>query len=126
MKVTALDHLVLTVSNPDMAIEFYQTILGMEAREFGEGRIALHFGNQKINLHRAGHEIEPKAATALPGTADLCFLVSGDAGDTAAYLTDAGITIEQGPVPRTGAGGPVISIYLRDPDRNLIELAHPS
>lgn len=125
MKVTTLDHLVLTVADLDETVAFYQTVLGMEAREFAQGRLALHFGDQKINLHRAAHEFEPKAAKAMPGSADLCFLVSGDAEKTIAHLKAAGVAIEEGPVLRTGATGPVISIYLRDPDGNLIELAHP-
>lgn len=126
IKVTALDHLVLTVTAPEKTAEFYQIILGMELREFGEGRLALHFGQQKINLHRAGHEFEPKAKTPLPGSADLCFLVDGSAKDNASRLIADGINIDEGPVPRTGAMEPVISLYLRDPDGNLIELARQS
>ncbi|SIS76228.1 Catechol 2,3-dioxygenase [Paracoccus saliphilus] len=126
IKATALDHLVLTVADPARTVEFYENLLGMELREFGENRKALHFGQQKINLHRAGHEFEPKAHAPLPGSADLCFLVEGTAQDNAARLSKAGIAVEEGPVPRTGATGPVISLYLRDPDGNLIELAHRS
>lgn len=124
--VTALDHLVLTVADPRRTAEFYQALLGMELHRFGENRLALHFGQQKINLHRAGHEFEPKAHSPLPGSADLCFLVEGTARDSAAKLIEAGVTIEDGPVPRTGATGPIMSLYLRDPDGNLIELAHRS
>lgn len=124
IKVTSLDHLVLTVADLDKTVTFYTNILGMEAREFGENRLALHFGNQKINLHRAGHEFEPKATKSQPGSADLCFLVKEPVDQTAAHLTKDGISIEEGPVQRTGATGPVISLYIRDPDGNLIELAH--
>lgn len=126
IKATALDHLVLTVADPARTVEFYENLLGMELREFGENRQALHFGQQKINLHRAGHEFEPKAQVPLPGSADLCFLVEGTAQDNAARLREAGIAVEDDPVPRTGATGPIISLYLRDPDGNLIELAHRS
>ncbi|MFV0384474.1 VOC family protein [Paracoccus sp. (in: a-proteobacteria)] len=124
--IASLDHLVLTVADPDRTVAFYTTVLGMQARSFGEGRLALHFGDQKINLHQAGREFLPKAARPTPGSADLCFLVAGEARRNAAALTAAGIVIEDGPVARTGATGPVLSLYLRDPDGNLIELAHPS
>lgn len=105
IRATALDHLVLTVADPARTVKFYENLLGMEHRQFGENRQALHFGQQKINLHRAGHEFEPKAHTPLPGTADLCFLVEGTAKDNAARLSEAGIAIEDGPVPRTGPPG---------------------
>lgn len=124
LEIETLDHLVLTVDDPVKTVAFYRDLLGMELREFGDGRQALHFGDQKINLHRAGHEFEPKAGTPLPGSADLCFLVKGSAATTAARLAGEGVEIEAGPVPRTGATGPVTSLYLRDPDGNLIELAH--
>ena len=123
--ITGLDHLVLTVRDLDRTIAFYRDGLGMELRQFGAGRMALHFGPQKINLHLAGHEFEPKAASPVPGSADLCFLVGGPLAQTQADLARAGLPVEEGPVPRTGATGPVISLYLRDPDGNLIELAHP-
>lgn len=124
--VTGLDHLVLTVRDLDRTVAFYRDILGMRPRRFADDRIALHVGNQKINLHLAGHEFEPKARHPQPGSADLCFLVAGDVADTQRALQAAGIAIETGPAPRTGATGPVVSIYLRDPDDNLIELAHPA
>lgn len=124
IKATSLDHLVLTVADPELTVEFYESVLGMEVKTFGTGRKALHFGDQKINLHRAGHEFEPKAEKPVPGSADLCFLVDGTAKMNAQRLIDAGIVIEDGPVSRTGATGPVTSLYLRDPDGNLIELAH--
>lgn len=122
--IAALDHLVLTVTDLDRTIAFYEIRLGMKAVRFGANRIALHFGNQKINLHRAGYEFEPKARNATPGSADLCFLVRGRAQDTTTRLIAAGIAIEEGPVTRTGAHGPIVSVYLRDPDGNLIELGH--
>ncbi len=116
MRVTALDHLVLTVSNLDATVAFYER-LGMRHVVLGEGRHALAFGRQKINLHLAGSEFEPKAAAATPGSADLCFLVD--------ELETAGLEIVEGPVQRSGATGRIRSIYVRDPDGNLVELSTP-
>ncbi|MGV6812219.1 MAG: VOC family protein [Brevirhabdus sp.] len=125
--VSALDHLVLTVMDLDQTVEFY-TCLGMTHAAFtgadGTRRHALSFGRQKINLHVAGAEFEPKARRATPGSADLCFLSDTPLADWVASLEDAGIEVEQGPVPRTGATGPLVSIYLRDPDGNLIEISN--
>jgi catechol 2,3-dioxygenase-like lactoylglutathione lyase family enzyme len=118
-----LDHLVLTVRELDATVRFYVEGLGMELREFGEGRNALHFGGQKINLHVAGREFEPKAADPTPGSADLCFLTERPLADIAARLESLGYPIIEGPVARTGAAGPITSIYTRDPDGNLIEIA---
>ncbi|MHC1561288.1 VOC family protein [Actinomycetospora sp. C-140] len=120
--VRSLDHLVLTVADLRATVDFYTRVLGMEERTFS-GRTALHFGDEKINLHEAGNEFEPKALRPTPGSGDLCFVVGGPIEDVAAALTDAGVTIEEGPVDRTGALGPMRSVYLRDPDRNLVELA---
>jgi catechol 2,3-dioxygenase-like lactoylglutathione lyase family enzyme len=114
MNVLSLDHLVLTVRDLDATISFYEGI-GMKHTVFGDDRHALSFGAQKINLHVAGHEFEPKAATPVPGSADLCFLVDG--------LDVAGLNLVEGPVDRTGATGPIRSIYVRDPDGNLVELS---
>jgi catechol 2,3-dioxygenase-like lactoylglutathione lyase family enzyme len=121
--ITALDHLVLTVRDPQSMIRFYVEGLGMELREFDQGRKALHFGNQKIHLHLAGHEFEPKAARATPGSADLCFLTMRPIAEISGRLETLGFPIIEGPVPRTGATGPMLSIYTRDPDGNLIEVA---
>lgn len=130
MKVASLDHLVMTVADLDATIRFYRNVLGMEAQQFrpadGSTRWALSFGQQKINLHQAGAEFEPKAARALPGSADLCFLTETPLDDWQTHLTQHGQTIESGPVPRTGATGPILSIYLRDPDGNLIEISTPA
>ena len=120
--IASLDHLVLTVRDIAATRRFYE-VLGMEYREFGEGRRALHFGRQKINLHQAGKEFEPKAAVALPGTADLCFLVDVPAAEVVERLRRQGIAVLQGPVERTGAQGRLRSVYCRDPDGNLIELS---
>ncbi len=123
--IASLDHLVLTVKDIDATIAFYCDGLGMKKQMFGEGRIALSFGVQKINLHRAGHEFEPKSAHPTPGSGDLCFLLNVSLEVATKRLNAAGIAIEQGPVQRTGATGPIMSLYIRDPDDNLIELSIP-
>jgi len=127
--LTGLDHLVLTVADLERTCAFYARVLGMRAESFttatGEVRQALHFGAMKINLHRAGAEFEPKARQPLPGSADLCFLTEAPLADWQAHLADCGVAIEEGPVERTGARGPILSLYLRDPDGNLIEIARP-
>jgi catechol 2,3-dioxygenase-like lactoylglutathione lyase family enzyme len=122
--VSRLDHLVLTVASIDTTVEFYTRVLGMKAGTFGAGRTALLFGTSKINLHEGGREFEPKALHPTPGSADICLIVDDDIADVIAGLTAGGVAIEEGPVPRTGATGPIISCYLRDPDRNLIELSN--
>jgi catechol 2,3-dioxygenase-like lactoylglutathione lyase family enzyme len=128
-KLLALDHLVLTVTDPDATVEFYTRVLGMTHVRFdaadGTTRHALAFGTQKINLHAAGREFVPHAALPGTGSADLCFLTDRDLGDWQEHLAEAGVAVELGPVPRTGAVGPLTSIYLRDPDGNLIEIATP-
>lgn len=118
-----LDHLVLTVANIDATIDFYTEALGMDAVTF-EGRKALAFGIQRLNLHQRGHEFNPKAAHPTPGSADLCFLTNTPLDEVIAYLTEQRIHIEEGPVERTGAIGKLRSIYLRDPDRNLVEISN--
>ena len=124
MRVERLDHLVLTVADIDASCAFYQRVLGMQVVTFGQGRKALAFGQQKINLHRHGAEFEPKALRPTPGSSDLCLLVSTPLVEVMAHLQRCDIVIEEGPVPRTGATGPLLSVYIRDPDRNLIELAN--
>ncbi|MEH6548154.1 MAG: VOC family protein [Sneathiella sp.] len=121
--IDRLDHLVLTVANLEDTKEFYCDVLGMGFEVFGEGRQALTFGRSKINLHIQGRELEPRALLAKPGTADLCFILSGNLAELQIKLEAASISILQGPVSRTGATGPITSIYVRDPDLNLIELA---
>ena len=125
--VTGLDHLVLTVADIPATIAFYRDGLGMTAQPFmpadGTTRWSLHFGQQKINLHQSGHEFEPKAGHVRPGSADLCFLTETPLETWIAHLADTGIAVEQGPIARTGATGPILSIYVRDPDNNLIEIA---
>lgn len=124
MKVDRLDHLVLTVSNIAATCEFYSKMLGMEIITFGENRKALTFGSQKINLHEAGHEVEPKAHRPTPGSADLCFITPVLLKEVVDHLARCGAKIIEGPVRRTGARGPIESVYLRDPDSNLIEIAN--
>ena len=123
--ITSLDHLVLTVRDLEQTARFYRDGLGMELRSFGEGRQALHCGAQKINLHLAGREFEPKAARPTPGSADLCLLTDHSLDEVAARLGSLGFEIIEGPVERTGAGGAIVSIYSRDPDGNLIEISQP-
>ncbi|NEI68478.1 VOC family protein [Rhizobium lusitanum] len=124
IRIDRLDHLVLTVASIDESCDFYARVLGMGIETFGEGRKALTFGNQKINLHRAGHEFEPKAERPTPGSADLCFISSTPLDGIVAHLRAEGVAIEEGPVRRTGATGPILSVYFRDPDSNLIEVSN--
>ena len=122
--IDSLDHFVLTVRDLGATIAFYRDVLGMTPERFGEGRTALKFGKQKINLHVAGREFEPKAHVALPGTADVCFLTSVPIADVVASLKRRGIPIVEGPVPKTGAQGRLNSVYVRDPDQNLVEISN--
>lgn len=124
--IQSLDHLVLTVASIEETAAFYCGVLGMERVTFGAGRTALGFGSQKINLHEAGREFEPKAVRPTPGSGDLCFLASRPLAEVIAAIEAAGIAVEDGPVPRTGAAGPITSIYLRDPDGNLVEISEPA
>ncbi|MBR9844191.1 MAG: VOC family protein [Rhodobacteraceae bacterium] len=126
--LASLDHLVLTVADIPATCRFYEDMLGMTATRFtpadGSARWALSFGTQKINLHQSGAEFEPKSALPTPGSADLCFLSETPLPAWQTHLAACGIPIEEGPVPRTGATGPILSIYIRDPDDNLIEISN--
>jgi catechol 2,3-dioxygenase-like lactoylglutathione lyase family enzyme len=124
MRVQRLDHLVLTVADIDTTVDFYSRVLGMTPVTFGAGRRALSFGDSKINLHQAGHEFEPRARQATPGSADVCLIIDQTIDQVVDRLTQLGVAIEEGPVDRTGAKGPIRSVYLRDPDGNLIELSN--
>lgn len=124
MKLNSLDHLVLTVQNIDQTCHFYHQVLGMEVITFGAGRKALRFGQQKINLHELGKEFEPKAKWPTSGSADLCFLTDVKIEEVVKHLNDNEIPIEEGPIQRTGALGPITSVYIRDPDGNLIEISN--
>ena len=122
-RLERLDHLVLTVASIDKTVRFYAGVLGMTEVAFGDGGRALSFGQQKLNLHQAGHEFEPKAAWPTPGSADICLVADADPTTIADWLHSRGVSLEEGPVARTGALGPITSFYFRDPDENLVELA---
>lgn len=124
VKIDSLDHLVLTVKDVEASCAFYARVLGMEVVTFGEGRKALAFGVQKINLHPHGREFEPKAKQPTPGSADLCFLTSVPLPEVQRHLAACGVAVTEGPVRRTGAQGPILSVYFRDPDLNLIEVSN--
>lgn len=123
LEIIRLDHLVLTVANVERTVAFYERVLGMRAVTFGEGRRALAFGESKINLHEVGRERLPRAAHPVAGSADLCLVTRSAQADVLAHLEACGVAVEEGPVPRTGALGPILSTYLRDPDGNLIEIS---
>ena len=124
MKIRKLDHFVLTVRDIEETISFYTSVMGMEKEVFGEGRIALKYGDQKINLHEWGNEFEPKAGNPMPGSADLCFITKIPLNEAMSHVRSFGVEIIEGPVERTGARGSILSFYFRDPDNNLIELAN--
>ncbi|MDU7585963.1 MAG: VOC family protein [Acidovorax sp.] len=121
--IDRLDHLVLTTAHEAQCVHFYCTVLGMALQTFGEGRKAFVFNGQKINLHIQGREFEPKALHPLPGALDLCFIASIPLAQVQQRLAEHGIAIECGPVQRTGARGPIRSVYVRDPDHNLTEIS---
>jgi len=124
VQIRALDHFVLTVADPEATVAFYER-LGMRREEFGDGRLALRFGDHKINLHRAGSPIQPHARRPTPGSADVCLLVAGTLDAVERELERVGVVFELGPVQRTGATSAIRSLYLRDPDGNLVELSEP-
>ena len=115
---------MLTVKDIDATVAFYSQVLGMDKVTFGEGRTALTFGNQKLNLHQKGKEFEPKAANPTPGAIDICLITEKPIQSVVKSLERLDITVEEGPVKRTGANGPITSVYFRDPDRNLIEVSN--
>ncbi len=123
LRIDRLDHFVLTVASIEATIAFYENALGMSSETFGDGRRALSFGEQKINLHEAGREFEPKASRPMPGSSDFCLITKERMEDVVAHLAGCDVEIEEGPVPRTGALGPVSSVYFRDPDGNLVEVS---
>lgn len=124
MNVDALDHLVLTVKDIDATCAFYEYVLGMQTVTFGEGRKALAVGVQKLNLHQRGHEFEPKADRPTPGAIDVCFITRVPIAEVIAHLGECDVAVLEGPVKRTGAQGPLVSVYFRDPDNNLIEVSN--
>ena len=118
-----LDHFVLTTADEAACVRFYVDVLGMTLETFGAGRKAFRFGRQKINVHVKGREFEPKAHLPVPGALDLCFIASAPLDEVIARLATKGVPIEEGPVARTGATSPIRSVYVRDPDLNLIEIS---
>jgi catechol 2,3-dioxygenase-like lactoylglutathione lyase family enzyme len=124
MQIDRLDHLVLTVADIDRTCAFYTRVLGMAVVKFGQGRTALRFGNQKINLHPADHVPGLVAHRPTPGSGDLCFITSEPLASVVAHLGQCGVPIEAGPGPRAGATGEIQSVYIRDPDRNLVEISN--
>ena len=118
-----VDHIVLTTRDKDACIRFYAGVLGMKLESFSENRLALHFGSQKINLHEWGKEFTPRAHVAVPGSLDLCFIASTSLENVIEKLQASNIRIIEGPVKKTGAKGPMRSVYVRDPDLNLVEIS---
>ncbi|OIN47019.1 VOC family virulence protein [Pseudomonas azotoformans] len=118
-----LDHLVLTTIDLAACTDFYTRVMGLRLETFGNGRIAFRFGNQKINVHERGHEFEPKAHLPVPGALDLCFIASVSLDAVVSHLNTQAWPIIEGPVLRTGVTGPIRSVYVRDPDLNLIEIS---
>ncbi len=123
MKIDRIDHLVLTVRDVATTCAFYSRVLGMDVVTFAGSRKALAFGGQKINLHQAGREFEPKARQPTPGSADICLIAAIPLADVIEHLAACAVPIVEGPVARTGARGPIRSVYIRDPDQNLVELS---
>ena len=124
MQIDRIDHIVFTAFDLERTLDFYARVMGMEPITFAGGRRGLAFGRQKINLHQAGREFEPKALKPTPGSADLCFITETPLEEVIAQLKAQGVAIAEGPVPRTGALGPMTSVYFRDPDGNLIEVSN--
>ncbi|HSF94536.1 MAG TPA: VOC family protein [Thermohalobaculum sp.] len=122
--IRAIDHFVLTCADVDATIDFYQRVLGMKAETFAGGRRALSFGNQKINLHQKGREFTPRARLATAGSGDFCLLSDVPIPDIVAHLAAEGVEIIEGPCDKTGATGPLLSVYFRDPDGNLVEVSN--
>jgi catechol 2,3-dioxygenase-like lactoylglutathione lyase family enzyme len=124
MKIDRIDHFVLTVRDPEATCAFYVRVLGMHPVTFAGGRKALAFGAQKINLHQAGREFEPKAERPTPGSADFCLITAVPLAEVAEHLAACGVEVIEGPVAKTGATGPLRSLYFRDPDLNLVEVSN--
>ncbi len=124
MKIDRLDHVVFTVADIKATCDFYARVLGTAVVTFADNRTALMFGSQKINLHQAGKEFEPRALRPTPGSADVCFITETPLEQVMQHLRDCGIDIVEGPVDKTGAIGALKSVYIRDPDQNLIEISN--
>ena len=124
MNIDRIDHVVMTVRNLDATCAFYSRVLAMQVVTFAGDRKALAFGRQKINLHQAGREFEPRANAAAPGTIDICLITTTPLAEVIEHLKACGVPIIEGPVVKTGAAGPIRSVYFRDPDDNLIEVSN--
>jgi len=124
MNIESIDHVVLTVRDLDRTCDFYQSVLGFTVTTFAGGRKGLQFGRQKLNLHLYGKEFEPKALHPTPGSVDLCFITTTPLDEVRRELSEKGVPIEVGPVEKVGALGTLLSVYVRDPDHNLIEIAN--
>ncbi len=124
MRIERIDHFVITAADVDATVAFYVDGLGMALETFGDGRKALRFGGQKINLHQAGAELRPHAARPTVGGADFCLISSTPMDELVRELAQSGVAIEEGPSRRTGATGPILSVYVRDPDGNLVEISN--
>lgn len=124
--ISGVDHIVLTTRDLDKCLDFYIRVLGMKMERYGNGRIALRFGDHKFNVHPPGFDAGIKARTPTPGSLDLCFLADRPLAEVVTILERNGIPIEEGPVVRTGARFPIRSVYVRDPDENLIEISEPA
>ncbi len=124
IRIDRIDHFVLTCRDVEATCAFYARVLGMEVVNFGGGRRALAFGAQKLNLHQAGREFEPRADRPVPGSADFCLITSVPLPAVVAHLEACGVRVIEGPVAKTGATGPIRSVYFRDPDRNLVEVSN--
>jgi len=124
MHIDRIDHIVITAFDLERTIDFYSKVMGMEPITFAGGRRGLAFGRQKINLHQSGREFEPKALKPTPGSMDLCFITETPLAQVISHLKSHGVAIAQGPVEKTGALGPMMSVYFRDPDGNLIEVSN--
>jgi catechol 2,3-dioxygenase-like lactoylglutathione lyase family enzyme len=124
IRIKNLDHLVITASDLQATIDFYTKVLGMEHVAFGDNLHAVHFGDQKFNIHDASTEVSPKAKNIVPGSADFCLISETPVSQVIQHLQDCGVTVEQGPVTRSGAAGTLESVYFRDPDCNLVEVSN--
>jgi len=124
--IKSIDHIVLTTRDLEKCVAFYVEVLGMRLENYGAGRIAFRFGDQKFNVHPPGFDASIKARTPTPGSLDLCFLADCPLEDVIARLKKHGIAIEEGPSVRTGARFPIRSVYVRDPDDNLVEISMPA
>jgi len=124
MQIDRIDHIVITAFDVERTLDFYSKVMGMEPITFAGGRRGLAFGKQKINLHQSGREFEPKALKPMPGSMDLCFITETPLAEVISHLKSHGVAIAQGPVEKTGAQGPMMSVYFRDPDGNLIEVSN--